>query len=565
MDAESRESRRLAREKARALDTSEGASSKTRDRSIAGFTRRTSCGTSTAVRRARSLPILSLLLFAALPARAGTFYIADIGARGLGRAGAYVAAPDSLLALHYNPAGLSLLSGFHMEADLSMNNLDFTFTRGCPCVDPAHKSLSGQPDAAMVDSQLASEFGKSPAHSQKALYNPFLSIGYGFQFMDLTIAFAAYGPNAGRYSYDRNLPSVRQDADRFAAAARLAPERYSALDVDTLEANFQLGAAMQPIKGFRLGGSVMMYQTANKQTLHLWANLPTLANGPEDATLDVPLIIDFKRNFALNWSIGAIVEPLPGLSIGASFRGKRSVRADGTATGINSNTLQLTDRLGGAATISGQRVEVELNTAPIARLGVQYAVPKLFKAEVATVFEGWSVYDRVVVRPLDIQITQIGQMPQPLARLVQPRNWNDTFSLRVGGELNVLEPLAGFRAGYFFEPSGIPTSYLDPSRVDLNKHGFALGVSTTFMGVSLEIAGMYVLMQTTRVTDSKVLINSLADRGDPGPIKPPPGSSPATVAQYGAELTTIGNGTYEAHYLIASASLSFALDPLLGL
>src|SRR6185503_10934914 len=38
-------------------------------------------------------------------AEAGGFYLGDIGARGMARGGAFVAAPDDLLAIHYNTAG----------------------------------------------------------------------------------------------------------------------------------------------------------------------------------------------------------------------------------------------------------------------------------------------------------------------------------------------------------------------------------------------------------------------------------------------------------------------------
>lgn len=485
------------------------------------------------------LALSSLLVLAPGAARAGAFYVADVGTRGLARAGAFVAAPDSLLALHYNPAGLSLLSGMHLEADLSLVAMDFTFNRKCPCVDPTKVE-----NAAELDRDLEQRFAANPATTNALHRIPYIAIGYGLPFYDLTIAFAGYGPVSGKYEFGLLPPST---APNFEEAARRKPSRYSALTADTLEVNLALGFGLQPLDGVRVGGSVMVYQNANDQYLDLWVNSATFASEPEQPGFDVPMLLHFERNFALNWALGAIVEPLPGLSVGASFRGKRSIRADGT---IDVDLPQTLRDFG--AMVTGREIEIEINTAPIARLGVEYAVPRVFRAEAAFVYEGWSTYDRIVIRPKNVEFAvETGgvRMVQPLPTITQPRKWEDTFSLRFGGELNLLEPLVGLRAGYFYEPRSIPPEQLDTSRMDSNKHGFSLGASTTFYGVTLELAAMYIALETVEVTQSEVKITA--------PLTPPLGSDEL--------VTTVGNGTYAASYLIFSGSLSFALDPLLAM
>lgn len=485
----------------------------------------------------RSSPLLTaafaLATLTAGEANAGGYYIGDIGTRGLSRAGAYIAAPDSLLALHYNPASLSLLSGLHAEVDLSIVALDFTFQRSCPCVDP---SLA---NATELDAALSASFQNRESSTNSPLAIPYLAVGYGLPIYDLTIGFAIWGPNSGNYDFG-TLPAPSSRA--FNDAAKAAPHRYTALEVDTLEVNYALGFGLQPIEGLRLGGSVIMYQNANDQKLHLWLNSATFATTPEDTNFDVPLTLSFRRNFALNWQLGASWEPVPGLSIGGSFRGKRSIRADGTLD------IQLPEFLTSLGSVSGNAIEIEINTPPITKLGVEYAIPKLFKAELAFVYEYWSVYDRIVVRPKDVKVT-LQSTEQMLGVIILDRGWENTYSIRLGGELNLFEPWLGVRAGWFYEPTAIPADRLDVSRLDLDKQGFALGLSTTFSGFSLEIAAMYVLMSTAEVSDSKVKLT--------GPLEPEFGSHTYD--------TTIGNGKYSASYLIGSASLSFALDPLLGL
>jgi long-subunit fatty acid transport protein len=465
---------------------------------------------------------------------AGAFYIADIGTKGLSRAGAYVAAPDSLLAMHYNPAGLALLSGLHVEADITGSVLDFTFARSCPCVDP---SVAG---AASLDAMLQSGF--KPAHTSSPLAIPFLGIAYGFPVMDLTVGFAVYGPNAGKYNYSPNLDPSKASFD---AAAAANPERYAALNADTLQAVYQLAAAFRPYTGLRVGGSVMAVQNGNTQALHLWLNSATFGTQPENPELDVPISFHFTSGLLFNWSAGVSYDVLPGLTAGASFRGKVSTRADGTID-THLPAFLASPPINGM--VNGRDISVEINTAPIARFGVQYSLPRVFKVEGAFVYEGWSVYDRVVIRPKDITVSVAG-MNEALGKIIQPRNWTNTYSIRIGTELNLLEPLLGLRAGYFYEPSAIPTNWLDNSRIDLNKHGVGLGASTTLFGFTVEIAGMYVALQSIDVKDSQVKLI--------GPLQPPLGAPTFN--------TVIGNGSYSGNYWLASASLSFALDPLLRL
>ena len=460
------------------------------------------------------------------------FYLTDIGTRGMGRAGAFVAAPDNVLAIHYNPAGLALLRGLHTETSLTFVFTDVRFDRRCPCVDPT------DPDAAALDTTLERQFLDNPAEANTTLLIPFIGAAYGFDFWDFTVALAAWGPNSGRFEYgtlpDPSRPRFERDAPFF-------PGRYSGLQVQTIEANFALGFALSPVEGLRVGASAMVFQSGNDQTLHLWANSNLLgAEGPEDVNLDVPVRLDFRENFGLNWSIGVSYDLVPGLSIGSSFRGKRSIRTDGTIT------VGLPPAIGGGdpplVTVSGRNVEVEVNTAPLWRAGVQFRHPGWLTAEAAFVWEHWSVHERVVVRGQDVRFSILGDAME-LAPIVADRRWEDTWSLRLGGEVHVFEPWLSGRFGYFYEPSAIPPDRVDASRVDLDKHGVSLGLATEMYGAKLEVSGMYVGLKGEDVRDSQ--------QRQLGPL-------PAREL-----LTTVGNGRYGGEYFLLSVALSFSLDGLL--
>ncbi|MBI4818394.1 MAG: outer membrane protein transport protein [Deltaproteobacteria bacterium] len=471
-------------------------------------------------------------LFTPSIALGGAYYISDIGTRAMGRGGAFVAAPDSLLALAYNPAGLALLDGPAIELDASFVSMDFQFTRACPCADPALESR------AEIDASLMGRFAGAKSTNDVGFQTiPFLAAGWGFpKLMGLSAALGVWGPPSFKQLYFGGNIGLVGDQQ---------PQRYVVSTLDLFEAYYTLGVAFAPIDKLRIGVTASLYDFGTTQSTRLWANTallsPTSPENAENVEWDVPVDLDFKRNGALNWGLGVSYEVVPYLSIGASVLGKRSVRADGTAK------ISLPDALSRTAEITGDQVQVEIDLAPITRVGVQLELPALLRAEAAVVIEAWSVQESVKIRSKDIQITLNGQT-SPLAPVVLERGLSDAISLRLGGELTLLEPWLTVRAGYFFEPSAVPTNRLSADLPDLDKHGISLGASSVWRGVRVDLGAQYVLMPEATVTESDVRLPQL--------LSPPQGST--------ALLTTQGNGVYNGSYLLLSASLSVAFDPLLG-
>lgn len=485
-------------------------------------------------------------------AQAAGFYLTDIGTRGMARGGAFIAAPDSLLALHYNPAGLSYLKGLQVELSLSPVIMDVQFQRKCPCVIDRNVVINGM-DAAALDAQLEARYGTT-SKTNTQLYIPFISVGYGLEALDTTIALGVWGPNSGRHDFGELPPATRPT---FEMQADTQPNRYSGIQMKTIEVNFGLGFGMRPFKGMpilerlRVGGMLMGYQSGNDQVLHMWINSDTLADiygrTPENAKLDAPIVFSFKESLAINWAVGANFEIIDGLTFGASFRGQRNIKTSGTIDVTLPAELQgdLRDPDDDVARVTGNEVDVSLSTAPIFRSGLQYEIPNLFRAELAWVWEGWSAHDRVVIQPKGINFEIAGQPAEELGEIIAERQWQDTWSLRLGGEFTMWEPYLTLQGGYYYEPTAIAPQRVDPSRIDLDKHGFSLGAATTWYGVTLNLAFQYTKLVGTTVTDSLQTQTAPLD---------------------GAQdvLTNIGNGEYGGQYFIFSTGLSFALDPLLA-
>lgn len=492
----------------------------------------------TQARRAGAL-IVGLLL-AGPSAYGGGFYITDIGTRSMARAGAFVAAPDSVLAAHYNPAGLSLLKGFHTELSGSLVAFDATFQRTCPCTDPATEG------AAAFDAALEAQFAGHPGHTSTPIAIPFLGFAYGFDWLDTTVALAGYGPNSGRHKWGE-LPATKSPT--YETTALTFPERYRAQDVNNLEANINLSVAFSPWPGVRLGGSALVYATGSRQGLTLWTNYGTFNDAPEDPRFDVPIVFQLNNTWALNWGVGGSWEIVKGLSLGSSFRGKRSVRGKGKL--VTQLPRFLIDTTTGqplqGASITGEEAQIELNVAPIWRTGLQYSLPGVFTAELALVYEGWSNHERILIRPQGVSIDLQGETFE-IPTLIIDRRWQDTWSIRLGGELNLWQPWLGLRAGYFYETASITEERVEVGRIDRPKHGVSLGLATTYKGVTLEVSGMYIHLLSLTTRDSKVKQTTPFDPSTPDS----PGSNEF--------VTTVGNGTINAHYFIGSVSLSFAFD-----
>jgi len=483
------------------------------------------------------------LLFEGSSQGAG-FYISDIGTRSMGRAGAFVAAPDSLLATHYNPAGLSLLKGFHTEASVSLVGFNASFDRTCPCTDPATAQ------AAAFDTMLEASFAGQTAKTNTPIAIPFLGFGYGFDWMDTTVAISGYGPNSGRHKWGE-LPPTR--SPRYPSAAAMSPERYRAQDVNNLEGNINMSVAFSPWPGVRIGGSGIVYATGSKQGLTLWTNYGSLPGGPEDTAFDVPIQFQLNTTWDFNWGVGGSWEIVKGLSLGTSFRAQRNIRGQGKIITQLPGFLIDADTgepLLGAA-ITGDNAEIQLEVAPIWRAGLQYSLPGFFTAEAALVYEGWSAHDQIIIRPQGVSIDLQGQTFE-IPTLTIDRQWRDTWAVRLGGEFNRWNPWLGIRAGYFYETSSIPDDRVDVARVDRPKHGVSLGLSTTFQGVTLEVSAMYVKLVSLTTRESKVKQTTTFDPSTPDS----PGNNEF--------VTTVGNGTIKGSYLIGSVSLSFAFDAMGG-
>ncbi len=124
------------------------------------------------------------------------------------------------------------------------------------------------------------------------------------------------------------------------------------------------------------------------------------------------------------------------------------------------------------------------------------------------------------------------------------RDMNDTISLRLGGELSVLDGRMDLRAGVAFESSGFDNRTLTAMTIDTRKVSLGFGGSIQVTpGFYLDVTYAHVFLQNRTVTNSAVQ--------QPNGIRPPTS---------GADAVYIGNGRYEWSADMFAVGLRYQFD-----
>ncbi len=92
----------------------------------------------------------------------------------------------------------------------------------------------------------------------------------------------------------------------------------------------------------------------------------------------------------------------------------------------------------------------------------------------------WSVYES-----LDIDFKT--RLPDNK----MPKNWNDTYTYRLGAEYQLGEKLL-LRGGYYYDQSPVPSSYFSPETPSLNTNNYTFGFTYNYNKFAFDFALLYV-------------------------------------------------------------------------
>lgn len=402
------------------------------------------------------------LVACATEAHASGLFFSDRGVRPLGRGGAFVAGADDLGAIHYNPAGIADAPRQAL-ADVGWLLFHSSYTRVARRrqVDPNTDEVTQVWDQTYPEAE-----GSAPL-----IPIPTLALSYDFTIPNTAFAIGAFAP----YSAGGRYPE-RVGGEPNPGRYMLLNLDGSALIVTGLWGAYKFGKYVNVGAGFEM----LLGQYRSQSVLSTC--LPDrFICAPEDPAYDSVTQLEVGPIYAPGANVGIQIKPLHlpddpvGLTIGGSFQTPFRVDAPAKVQ-VRIPSAPFFDR----AQQQGDDARVVMDFPWIARAGVQVAFPQV-RAEVAYVYEAWSLHENITVTPENIVLRDVELFPAEyrVRTITWPRNFKDAWSIRTGGEtwFKVGSYQLDFRAGVMYETSAVPESYLSTLTIDLPKWIGSIGGS----------------------------------------------------------------------------------------
>ncbi len=425
------------------------------------------------------------------PARAAGVEHPDVGTLALGRGGAYAADPDGGLALLYNPAGFGRQDGLRatLDANLAWQRLTFTPAGGA-------RAVSNGPSPFLAPAAVVS-----------------LGLGRTGPLAGLTFAAGVAGPSAiGKLQYP-------------AAGA----QRYALISIDTQIVYWSAAVAAAFNRWLAAGVTFQLVKGSARFTQAVWSG-----DSPgTDPAADALAHVDVTSGFIPTAILGVTGRPTERVAVGVSYRRGFNFDASGS----------LTTDLPAAAT------GFTLPLPDVVRAGVLVRVRARWLVEADVVYERWSTLRSIALPPRGIVIASdnLGTS-KPLPDIVFQKNFDDAFSVRLGGEHELVPGRLTVRAGYLHETSAVPLASTSVDFPNWQRDVVALGASLAIprTSVTLDVAYAHHFLPARTVTASAIQ-QVVTPCLTPGCTDPAP--------------TVVGNGSYDASLDVLSASLRLALGP----
>lgn len=406
-------------------------------------------------------------------AEAAGLYFPDRGVRPLGRGGAFVAGADDLGAIAYNIAG-TYDAGAALFLDASYVSFNSEFTRQA-IVDQVDPN-TGKPIGSFVQTYPTAN-GSTP-------FLPIPTLAVSFQPHDQwVLSLGVWAPYAG-------LPTYPDQVN-----GKAAPQRYSLLSLEGSALAFiGAGAAFAPNKEWRFGLAAGVLAGTFQSTVAFSGCVPEkFLCATEDPQWDVLAEMKAVPIVAPTGQLGAQWIPSPKVRAGLSFQLPVFVRAGATI-----RTRLPSTPVFEKASQDGQNADIAFDLPWNLRAGVELRLLEGLRLEVGGGYEQWSMHDKIRVAPKGVALKNIAAFPETyyIPPIDLPRNFQDTFSVRAGGEYSLT--LGGMqwdgRLGVAYESSAVPTDYLHVLTLDSDKVVGSVGVSVHLGKVRLDAVYAHVFM-----------------------------------------------------------------------
>ena len=194
-------------------------------------------------------------------------------------------------------------------------------------------------------------------------------------------------------------------------------------------------------------------------------------------------------------------------------------------------------------------VNLDIRLPLVIKTGVAVRpIPKL-EIETAFVYQAWKTVTDLSVTNIDValNVQVIGE--QSVDETISlPSVFQDAYSIRLGGELDVTDTIA-LRMGGFYESSAVASSLASIAQMDSSKYQIGTGASFALLDkrLTIDTAAAWINFKNLQVRDSQVaqINGEVAD-----PDLPLPGLSNDSMV--------VGNGDLTSYGWILGTQLSWA-------
>ena len=499
--------------------------------------------------------LVVIFCFLSTDAMAGGISVGDQGAVAAGRSGAFVAKADDASAMEYNPAGLTALKGWQIYLSNRFGYDNQKFKR-----------------AALwdyTDSMAGPQYRTFSTVSNEKPFialGPMLALSTDFGLDDWTFLIGAYAPpGVARKQFPRDVGEyeVGEDID--------AGQRWMLTSLDTKILYYNLSVAWKLRDKFGVGVSLQWVDLAQ-------LDLKLVVNGDDSPGLVTPVDNSFETEAHIQGSdhlgfsgiVGLWYRPVPAFQIAVSSRFvPTKIHADATLSLTplqTDSTLEMGRLEEGSSeddpilSLDGSDDITFSMTLPMElRAGFRYIHlrndTEVFDLELDFRYEFWSQMDAYEIDGEGLWAT-MEQRNVEVGKIRIPKNWKNTFSVRLGGDFNVVDNRFKLRAGTFFETGAVNKPYAYADFMASHRLGWSAGFSLIFGKFDVALSYAYIIEIPFTVSESEGKIYQQM----PGSKCEGPDYDDATYCDehyIGQPAATANSGTYIGSYHFSSLALGY--------
>ncbi len=484
----------------------------------------------------RALCACALLTCLALTgvANGGGLEVPDLGTTAIGRGAAFTARADNLSAFHYNAAGLSKSTGINVLLGSNIVNQNLTYTRsGTGNCAP----VSGIEGICIADPAM--DYSAFPEEA-----TDFRSVSSSHKFGPAPMLVINWGDIGGVKGLAITLGVLPPSSFGTPTFKKSGPQRYALIKANHLLLFPGLGVSYAVNRYFQIGAIFMsgFGHFRQSQAIRPLPQANDINSYNERLIGDAIVSIEARDNFIPTGSIGVMSHPLDWLELGLSVKFPAKVNAEGKVK-YTASEWDLPD----SEFVAGEnKMSLKQHFPWVIRAGARY-IHDRFDVEVDFVWENWSSLSAFGVG-MDAVLFDGNYDEIDMPDVNLQKNFRDTYSVRLGGDVVVWPEHISLRIGGFYQTSAYPENN-NTFSVDF-PYGEQIGVGGgltwhTCKYLDVNVGYMHIFQPDVIVKKGIVQQQGL-------PYTPDPFNDPDTKINIG---NTINGGKYEVDLNLFGLSL----------